>query len=152
MSLFTTVEVIYLGNFADADTNESTNAAENPGIFMGIFGSAGDPLYTHEVVTTFEDVDESAGIDSNNLSGEPISYDMGGGAVTTVIDALASVDLTVTYMNGSTVSYSNVVMFQDATGNLFLTNSNWGGISCNYSPPILRVCVSGEGLVYGHPG
>ena len=22
----------------------------------------------------------------------------------------------------------------------------------NYSPPILRVCVSGEGLVYGHPG
>ena len=23
---------------------------------------------------------------------------------------------------------------------------------CNYSPPILRVCVSGEGLVYGHPG
>ena len=37
-------EVIYLGTFADADTDESTASVENTSIYLQTFGSAGSPL------------------------------------------------------------------------------------------------------------
>ena len=37
-------------------------------------------------------------------------------------------------------------------GPKYLSPGVVGLLFSNYSPPILRVCVSGEGLVYGHPG
>ena len=85
-------EAIFLGNFADADSDESSMAMENPGIYQSSFGSAGDPLRDHQVAITFDDADENALITSDNFSlADTLTYDLGGGPMTVHIDNLTAV-------------------------------------------------------------
>ncbi|MFK7765313.1 MAG: Hint domain-containing protein, partial [Roseobacter sp.] len=46
---------------------------------------------------------------------------------TTFVDSLATVVMDVTYLDGTTVTFSDVLMFQTADGDLFLANSGWVG-------------------------
>ena len=80
---------------------------------------------------TYDDSDSSGDISTDNIGGETIQYDPGTGVVSTVVDSLVVVTLTVTYTNGSSQAFSNAVMYQDGTGNLFLTNSNFAGTDLN---------------------
>jgi len=119
-----TSEVLYLGNFADADVTGSN-------VFLGTFGSPANPLVSNELVVTYNDVSGGANIELDTNGSDTISYDLGGGTVTAQVDTVAVVSLTVTYLDGTSQSYSNAVMYQDTTGNLFLTNSNFAGTDLN---------------------
>ena len=128
-----TSHAIFLGNFADADSDELTFDLENPSQYLGTFGSAGAPLSDQITDVTYNDVDNGTTlIETNNLgSSDSISYDVGGGTVVAQVDSLVVVNATATYSNGSTQSFSNVVMYQDTSGNLFLTNSSFAGTDLN---------------------
>ncbi len=135
-------EVLYLGNYADADTNEFSNSVENTSVYTGVFGSPGAPLSDQQTNVTFDDANNSGEVATDNAGFEQISYDVGGGPVTTQIDSLAVVDLTVTYADGSSTYYTNAVMFQDTNGNLFLGNSNFAGTDLNGPAPIQSINVA----------
>ena len=128
-----TSHAIFLGNFADADSDEFTIDLEDSSQYLGTFGSAGAPLSDQITDVTYNDVDNGAtSIETNNLgSSDSISYDVGGSTVVAQVDSLLVVNATATYSNGSTQSFSNVVMYQDTSGNLFLTNSSFAGTDLN---------------------
>ncbi|SMX30200.1 hypothetical protein TRP8649_04342 [Pelagimonas phthalicica] len=123
-----THQAIYLGTYADADTDELTFPVENTGVYLNSFGSSGDPLHDHVVDIDFDDWDSTGEVATDNTATlDTISHSAGGFPVITTVDSLAVVSLTVTYTNGDTANFTNAVMFQDSNGNLFLTNSNFAG-------------------------
>ncbi|EET46529.1 type I secretion target repeat protein [Thalassobium sp. R2A62] len=130
-------EAIFLGNFMDADTSEEFFPdTVNTAPFLGTFGSSSDPLWQDEVLVTYEDVNGDGAINTDNLSpqylpDEEISYDLGSGTQTALVDSIVSINLTVTYTDGSTQSYTNALMYQDDAGNMFLVNSDWAGTNLN---------------------
>ncbi|MEM1300572.1 MAG: Hint domain-containing protein [Pseudomonadota bacterium] len=126
-----TSDAIFLGNVADADTNEGSFGLENASVYLGSFGSSGAPLHDEVVSVTYDDINNSGDMLTDNMGPEPISYDLGGGTVGGFVDSLVVVNLDVTYTNGSSQSFSNAVMYQDTNGNLFLTNSNFAGTDLN---------------------
>lgn len=128
---YSTSDAIFLGNFADADTDEATFAAEDTSIYAQDFGSAGAPLHENVVSVTYTDDNQDGGIVTDNNGTEQISYDLGTGSTTSLIDSLALVSGTVTYVDGTTQTFSNGVMYQDTNGNLFLTNSDFAGTDLN---------------------
>ena len=48
-----------------------------------------------------------------------------------MVDSIVSINLTVTYTDGSTQSYTNALMYQYDAGNMFLVNSDWAGTNLN---------------------
>ncbi|MDA8746635.1 Hint domain-containing protein [Litoreibacter sp.] len=117
-------EVIYLGTFFDADTNEGTLAVENTGIYQQTFGSAGSPLNNSRESISLNDQDNSGTLETNNV-GTTDTTDGAGGVAQ--VDSLAVVNATITYLDGTSATYGNVVMFQTANGDLFLSNSDFAG-------------------------
>ncbi|EET49218.1 type I secretion target repeat protein [Thalassobium sp. R2A62] len=130
-------EAIFLGNFMDADISEEFFPdTVNTAPFLGTFGSSSDPLWQDEVLVTYEDVNGDGVINTDNASpqylpDEEISYDLGSGTQTALVDSIVSINLTVTYTDGSTQSYTNALMYQDDAGNMFLVNSDWAGTNLN---------------------
>lgn len=131
----TVKEAIFLGNFADADTDESTTTIENTAVYDQTFGSIGSPLFEDEVDLTFDDPEGDNQIITDNAGG---SDTITGASGTTVLDSLAVVAGTVTYVDGTTASYTNVVMFQTDNGDLYLTNSDFAGTDLNGSGKLIR--------------
>jgi hypothetical protein len=119
-----TKDVIYLGTLADADTDESTTSIENTSIYQQNFGSAGSPLSNSIEQVSFDDQDNNGSIETNNISTSDTITTVAG---TVQLDSMAVVELTVTYSDGSTQAYTDVVMFQTTDGDLFLSNSNFAG-------------------------
>lgn len=126
-----TSHAIFLGNVADADTDELSYTLENTSPYLGTFGSPAAPLSDEIVEVTYDDSNNDGSMGTDNIGAEQISYDAGSGPVTSLVDSLVVVDVTVTYSDGSSQSFSNAVMYQDTTGNLFLTNSNFAGTDLN---------------------
>lgn len=120
----TTQDVIYLGTFGDADTDEGTTFVEDVSVYQQNFGSAGSPLNAQIEQATFNDLDSSGSIETDNMATTDTITTVVG---TVKLDSLAVVEGTVTYSDGSSVSYTDVVMFQTDDGDLFLTNSNFAG-------------------------
>lgn len=143
-----TYEALYLGNFPDADTDEASFTAETPGVFLGSFGSSGDPLKDHEVDINYDDSNDDGAVDTNNMGFDAIGYDLGGGMTAAQIDSLATVDLTVFYTDGSSATFTDAVMFQDINGNLFLVNSGWAGDNLNGSAGIESITSSSPDTNY----
>jgi len=137
-----TKEAIYLGHRADADSSEFSTSLENPGVYLGTFGSSGDPLHAYQVGVTFDDANNSGDISTDNTGSETISYFNGSGTTVSQVDSLAVVNVTVTYADGSSQAYSNAVVFQDTTGNMFLTNSNFAGTDLSGPHPIVSVNIT----------
>ncbi|TRD18873.1 Hint domain-containing protein [Palleronia caenipelagi] len=128
--------ILYLGNRADADTSDiSPNlSVENPGAFLGVYGSSelqvttvtlrdleglldGDPANSviEENVTFFND-----GSISDPDSEDRVIYDIGAGQVTVQLDSLLLADVTLTLGDNSTLSFTNVVITQMTNGDVFL--------------------------------
>jgi hypothetical protein len=119
-----TKEVIFLGNFSDVDSNESSMPVENTGIYQQTFGSAANPLNDSRETINFDDRNNNGSIDTNNMSTTDTTQTDRGPSQ---LDSLAVVNITVTYQDNTTASYDSVVMFQTANGDLFLANSNFNG-------------------------
>lgn len=135
-----TQEAIFLGNLASADTSDDgAGLLENEAVFNGTFGSSSTPLSSQEVDITYDNADNDDDIqlatNGTNEPAEDISYTLNGVPITTQIDALVLADVSVTYANGSTANYSNVVLIQDLQGNAWLLNSSFGGNDISGTPP-----------------
>ena len=119
----TTFNAIYLGSSAtQLDPTEGNTSAENAGSFVGqTFGSGGDPLLTHVVSVSTNDLGGTSGaLDQNNSSSnDTFTTDLGSGTTTQIFDATAIYNATITYTDGTTATVTAVIV-QDTAGNLFL--------------------------------
>ncbi|WP_136635273.1 Hint domain-containing protein [Pseudooceanicola onchidii] len=124
-----TISTLYLGALADLDTDETDKDMESPGSLIGTYGSVGTPLYKGRTDVVTNSPPDGFGVDDDNSvtadhsdNGTPdtISYDLGGGPVTTQIDSIALVTGTITFNDGTTLT-DTFAVFQDQTGALFLT-------------------------------
>ena len=151
-------EAIFLGNFTDADTNEGFPPSVNTAPFLGTFGSPANPLWQDEVLVTYNDVNGDNTINTDNVAGlaqfqeEQISYDIGSGTQNAEIDSIASVNVTVTYTDGSTQSYTNALMYQDTNGNMFLVNSDFAGTDLNSPSGVAIQSIDVTSVTDDHDG
>lgn len=125
-----TYRMIYLGNYADIDPNESTiNAEAATGIFANrSIGGTEDPLHARVLNVSLNDTNGDGSIYHNNYSGtqERISYELGDPPVaySREIDGafLAHGTQIVRLLpDGSTDTVTTTVrVFQDTAGNTFM--------------------------------
>lgn len=116
----TTFNVVSLGNFADLDTNEGDNVAENSGSLVGTtFGGVGDSLVKDFVTfapgSTGFSGGRSTAYDQDNAPAETFTID--GGPEQT-FDSTVVYNATITYIDGTTATITAVI-FQDTDGNLY---------------------------------
>ena len=128
-----TADVLYLGNFSDMDTNEDKKGlVEDTSPIDGVtYGSAANPLFSNSLVTAnFNDSNNNGNLDSDHATsgvGESVSYDLGSGTTSSVIDTVATVSGTIYYKDGSSVTINEAYVYQLQNGDLFIYNSNWSG-------------------------
>ncbi|KPA23135.1 hypothetical protein shim_14300 [Shimia sp. SK013] len=112
----TTFNVISIGQLADIDTIEGNNTAENANALVGLtFGSEGDAL-VNDFVELSPVGDPGSAYNMDNSPSEQFSID-GGPAQT--FDATSVYNATITYIDGSTATFTAVVM-QDVNGNTYI--------------------------------
>ena len=113
------VSAIYLGNFADIDTDETNNDPEFASSLLGTYGGPGSPLSD---ATTILDTDSATGVIEMDHAGSDgtISYDVGGGATTQALDMMLAYDGTITFMDGSSQPFSNFILVQAQNGDVFV--------------------------------
>ena len=122
--------MIYLGNYADIDPNESTiNSEASTGIFANrSIGTSDQPLHAQVLEVSMNDTNGDGMIYHNNYGGtqERISYELGDPPVdqSHEIDGafLASGTLVTRLLpDGSTDTVTTTVrVFQDTSGNTFM--------------------------------
>ena len=122
----TTFNVISLGTWADLDPTEGNAAAENHAALEGhTFGSADDPLcnYVHVLsagsYSGGNDTAISATSYDTNNSTTTDTFHIDGGALHT-FDSILPYTATLTYVDGTTASLTQISVFQDTAGNLYL--------------------------------
>ncbi|MBT8410824.1 MAG: Hint domain-containing protein [Octadecabacter sp.] len=112
------LSMIYLGNFADIDPNESNSTTENEAALFGTFGSAANPLQGS--IVTVDSDSPSRFIDANHDTGNgTLTYDLGAGTTTTGLDSFVTYFGVVTYTDGSTDSQALDIL-QMTNGDLFM--------------------------------
>ncbi|MFN3276691.1 MAG: Hint domain-containing protein [Paracoccus sp. (in: a-proteobacteria)] len=119
----TTFKVLNLGNFSLLDVNETDGIVERAHLLTNqTFGSSGDPLYnkiqTLRPVGNGFDGGTPGSYDYQRDSGQFDQFSINGGG-TYNFDAFASMDTTLTYIDGTTATVTGRV-FQDAVGNTWL--------------------------------
>lgn len=131
-----TSNILYLGNRADADTQEGWGNAslENPGTLLGSYDST-DGMAVQTV--TVQDnsgwyggganglIEENVvynlwGDVINGASDDTVQYDLGAGNVDTQLDIVQLANVTVTLGDGSTLALRDVVITQMTNGDVFL--------------------------------
>lgn len=117
---------IYLGNSSTfMDPYEGNASAENAGSFVGnTYGSSDDPLAKQIVeITATNEGGLGDSLDTDNRhSDDTVSYDLGDGVQTHVMDTAVVFNTVLTYTDGSQINLTSGVM-QDTAGNLFLVPS-----------------------------
>jgi len=112
----TTFSAISLGILADIDTTEGNNISENAAALVGMtFGGVGDSL-VNDFVTISSVGNPGSFYDMDNSPNDRFSVD--GGAAQT-FDGTAIYNATITYIDGTTQTYT-AVLFQDTAGNTYL--------------------------------
>ncbi len=113
----TTFSVISIGVLADMDTIEGNDTAENASGLVGMtFGSAGNALVNDFVTMAPVGTVSGTSYSTNNSPADQFSID--GGAAQT-FDSTAIYNATITYIDGTTATYT-AVLYQDANGNAYL--------------------------------
>ncbi len=117
-SMATTFEVLYLGQLASIDVNETDSTNERAYVILGTHGSAGQPLFDH--IQTFSRVDSSTGSnpDAYDFQDANDRFSINGGAPQS-FDGYAWYDAVLTYVDGTTATV-NIPVFQDSNGKTYL--------------------------------
>ncbi len=129
-----THQMLYLGNLAEMDTNESNSTAENVGSVLGdkTFGSIGNPLFAGSTQVTLNDnrgSDSTISFDHNQPWGFPgsardnVTYTLDGVTRTVELDSGVLIrNVTVVQTTGGATRTITVDLriMQDADGNCFL--------------------------------
>lgn len=145
--------MIYLGKFADIDTDESSLAAEHAAqIFANkSFGTVTDPLYGRLVDVTMNDKDGDGTVRVNNYRGtqETISYTLPDGTrFAREIDSgftSANVQISRLRPDGTIEKVTSTIrIIQDTSGNAFmapppLTSSTLSEIASTTGAPIVAI-------------
>ncbi|MGR3636178.1 MAG: Hint domain-containing protein [Shimia sp.] len=112
----TTFNVISIGQLTDIDTTEGNTTAENADALVGLtFGCEGDAL-VNDFVELSPVGNPGSFYNMNNSPSEQFSID-GGPAQT--FDATSVYNATITYIDGTTATFTAVVM-QDVNGNTYI--------------------------------
>ncbi|TDT77720.1 Hint domain-containing protein [Litoreibacter halocynthiae] len=113
----TTSDFIYIGNFADMDTNEGDWDTENPNLVLGVH----DDL----VITTLTQVDgNNDGLINDDEAGNPndyVGYDVGNGTTTQWVDSTSEYNAIVTLGDG-TQMVIELVVIQTQAGDVFVAD------------------------------
>ncbi|MBO9478149.1 hypothetical protein J7382_11440 [Shimia sp. R11_0] len=109
---------LFIGNYADSDTNESDRDAENLGVFPT---TPIDGSILQIVAMNQTDTNSNGGYGDSELGlpGEPASYDLGAGTVTTAPDMTTGANITVTLGDGTTRTFLALLVQMD-NGDTFL--------------------------------
>ena len=118
---------IFIGNFAEMDTDESNVGAETDTPIIGTHGTPAAPLYkqTVDISTSSTDGDDLIATDNNSAT-DTMQFDVGTGPETTQMDVAGFYNGTVTFTDG-TSSSDTFVLIQDTSGNVFLFPLTGGG-------------------------
>lgn len=112
------LSMIYLGNYADIDTNESNAATENESSLLGTYGSPSAPLSQN--ITSVESDSPTRFIDADHDTGNgELTYDVGAGTVTVGLDSFVTYFGTVNYADGSTDDIA-IDILQMTNGDVFM--------------------------------
>ena len=115
MTTISTVEMFYIGNFADMDTDESDWDNENPNVVLGTH----DDLAITEV--TEVDVNDDGVINDDEYgTGDYLSYDTGSGVTNVNLDSSSLYNADILLGDGSTMSV-RVLVIQAANGDVFIS-------------------------------
>ncbi|WP_269582164.1 cadherin domain-containing protein [Roseibium sp. Sym1] len=106
-----TYSFIHLGTMADIDTDESNGVSENASSLLGAYGNANSPLYTQTVSVTANDTNGDGVLADNDYSGTAETFTIGG--ADHALDSLQVFDATVTFTDGTTGTFSAVVIQLD---------------------------------------
>lgn len=122
-----TYTVLYLGNFADMDTNENNNTAENANGVLGgqTIGTSGNPLFANSLQLTLHDVGGGSGVEFDHANtSDYLTYKLNG------VDYQFKADSGVLVSNVSVVQMlddgttrtitASVRVLQDTSGNMFV--------------------------------
>ncbi|PTX55881.1 Hint domain-containing protein [Litoreibacter ponti] len=107
--------MIYLGNFALVDTDETDNDVDNPSVLLGVH----DDLALVTITQVDEDDDGVIYDDENNPANDFINYDLGSGAASYFVDASMIYTATITLGDGTTVT-DDYLVIQTTNGDTFL--------------------------------
>ncbi|WP_420415446.1 cadherin domain-containing protein [Roseibium sp.] len=109
--------LIRLGNTADIDPDESNSASENASDLLGSYGTSDEPLYTQIVDATANNTngDEILQDNDNNRTAETFTIEGSDYG----LDAVQGYDATVTFTDGSTGTFTAVVIQLD-NGDVYL--------------------------------
>jgi Ca2+-binding RTX toxin-like protein len=118
MTSVTTVNLIYLGNYADVDLNECDYNAEMASKLIGVSKGADDLSL---VKATLTDPQHDGVISDNECGYDTVAYNTGSGSVTNKTDSTMTAKLNVTLTDGSVVQIE-AVMIQQTNGDLFVTD------------------------------
>lgn len=115
--------LIYIGNLAAIDTDETNYTAENPNLALGTYDNS--VLQVVEATTT----------ENNGLAGyqddemlpllgyahDTTTYDLGAGPVTTVADHTGDYEAEVLLDDGTVLTFTSLTLVQMTNGDVFLT-------------------------------
>ncbi|MTI06127.1 hypothetical protein E1180_11445 [Roseibium denhamense] len=112
-----TYNLIHLTTTADIDTDESNGSSENASTLLGSYGGSNAPLHKEIVSATANDADGSNVLADNDFNGTAETFTIGSG--TYALDSLQVYDATVTFTDGTTGTFSAVVI-QLENGEVYL--------------------------------
>ncbi|QGX99014.1 type I secretion protein [Roseovarius faecimaris] len=113
----TSFTVINLGNFADIDPDELNGISENAADLLGVYGGIGSELYNNFESATVFDTNADTTLEDNDTGTTPENIVING--VTTQIDSTQVYNATVTFTDGSTGTFTAVVV-QTVDGDVYL--------------------------------
>ncbi|MDH3264917.1 MAG: hypothetical protein OEM24_13085, partial [Paracoccaceae bacterium] len=120
-----TYEMIYLGNGPPLDPVEGSGnyTSENASALVGqSFGSPGQQLFNNIVLVQFNDANNNGSVSEDIGQAEALTYDIGNGPVTSLLDSTVAYSITITYGPASGLPPVTIVagVLQDEQGNMFL--------------------------------
>ena len=113
-----TYDLLYLGNAADIDSDETDLEAEDAVDLLGTYGTNANPLANNIVSAVIDDADSDSSINTDNdffAASETVTID----SIPKVMDSGVVYNATITYMDGTTATITAVVM-QATDGDLYL--------------------------------
>ena len=119
MSTTSIVNMLYLGNFADVDTDESDFDTESGNALVRNYGKPPN------ISVTENDQNDDGLIsdDEDNSAGDTLSYDLGAGQQVSEIDSTSWYRVELTLGDGSVITV-NPAILQTNTGDVFLRDLN----------------------------
>ena len=141
---------IYIGNFAELDTNDSNFAVEDADTLHGTtFSTANNPDMQFLDVT-YTEPDGDNGFNTNNVgrTGDSVSYDTGTGPQSSIIDAHWDYRAEVLHADGVTVTTEFLGMIQLENGDLFINGDTLDNLQILSITPI-QTTNSGYDAFYG---